>query len=94
MDIEQLKLVLDTVNAAGDGATTLAMIYMGKEFLIEAAITAVFGASVVCVYRLIRNAQTCEQHIAEIASVAGFTTPLSRRELEFIKTRLKETAAR
>ncbi len=33
MDIEQLKLILETVSGLGDGALTIALFWVGKHFL-------------------------------------------------------------
>lgn len=37
MDIEQLKLILDTVGAAGEGAQTVALTWFGVYFMTEIA---------------------------------------------------------
>lgn len=51
MDIEQLKLILETVNAAGEGAYSIAIFWIARELLIGVLWWAAF---VYAVYRVSR----------------------------------------
>jgi hypothetical protein len=91
MDIEQLKLVLEAAAAAGDSAMTIAIIFMAKDFIIDAVMCAMFTAAGVGGYRLLKAAaiEAREHHqLRCIAQAAGTSLPLNAREMAEITRRV------
>ena len=56
MDIEQLKLILDMVSSAGDGAFVIAIIYFAKSFLLTLVVIGSFLWSLKSVLGTMSNA--------------------------------------
>ena len=56
MDIEQLKLILDMLGAAGEGSVTLFVLYLGYSLIQTAAWASVPIVLFVLGYRAIKNA--------------------------------------
>lgn len=85
MDIEQLKLILETVGAAGDGAFTLAMIYFAlgllKSFLAPGAFIVVVAIIAKAIIHSVDKCQAFDVKKAEASK---------RAELEFYHTRYPE----
>jgi len=54
MDIEQLKLILETIGAAGEGARDLAYVWFGLQFLRALLDPAVVIVLILTAYHLIK----------------------------------------
>lgn len=54
MDIEQLKLILETLQAAGQGASTLVLVWLAVDVVKAALACSVFATGVYFFYRLVR----------------------------------------
>lgn len=55
MDIEQLKLILETVNAAGEGAYTIALLWLFKSYFETLAFAGVVIYALKVFNKLIRS---------------------------------------
>ena len=80
MDIEQLKLILEVVGAASDGAKDLALLWLGLAFF-KSTIGWGFGFTVLyAAYRLARRAIIPDSLLGTIGELAGIGYPISRKE--------------
>lgn len=70
MDIEQLKLILEAANAAGEGAMTLAYLWIGKSIALSLVGYSIWGGLVLGVYKVISRLITVVFNADKIANVA------------------------
>jgi len=87
MDIEQLKLILDTLSAAGDGAKDIALLYIGYQYFSSLCVVAVLGGLLIGAYKLFcRLADNIKnlQWLSELLEV-DLTTYISPSKEEQIK---------
>ncbi len=54
MDIEQLKLILETLQMAGQGTSTLVLVWLAVDVVKTALVCSVSAAGIYFIYRLIR----------------------------------------
>jgi|GEM_PF-3168688 len=80
MDIEQLKLILETLAAAGDGAMTFALLWLAKEFLIGLGCLVGFVWLANSGLRIVAHNARWER----IANEANTTLPLSKYDTNAI----------
>ena len=89
MDIEQLKLILETLGAAGEGTKQLVLIYFAYLFAKAACIGALFGSLIFIVYRValrIVHAATFEGRIRDVFGISCYlTSEESARIIEWAK---------
>ena len=89
MNIEELKLILETLNAAGSGAARIAVLWMLLGFaksLVSPAVTCVLG---VLVLRIGRDFLDKFSFIVQVAHALGTITPLTARERRECLDRIK-----
>ena len=78
MDIEQLKLILETLEAAGEGAFWIALLWIGKGYFLGTLFAAVFITFVGLGYKLIkRNIDACTDE-AQFRGIVEDAANLSR----------------
>ena len=84
MDIEQLKLILDTVEAAGAGAYTIALLWLGLGALEVMALAAVPISIVVIICRASVSVSTTAQLVKDLYWVdtnAGWRPDFSKNRI-------------
>lgn len=82
MDIEQLRLILDLVRGAGEGAYVIALLWVLRDYFTFTVFMAVLCGGLRGGYLLIRNRSYAENFMEDIAAICK-TDYLygSRREL-------------
>lgn len=76
MDLEQLKLILETIEQAGGGAKTLALVYFAKELVVSAL---GFGVVAYAIKTIVGAIQAGFLSI-EIGRIFGYVTPFNQSE--------------
>lgn len=82
MDIEQLKLILETLGAAGEGTKELALIYFGYLFAKAIGLGLLLAGLITCAYKLISRALGASTIETELAKLIDTYPPLSKGERE------------
>ncbi len=89
MDIEQLKLILEMVGAAGDGAKDLALLWIALVFVKGMVGCTILAGTVYGAYRLSIIAINGNTLLGEVARMLGTSLPLSRSERAGVKQALQ-----
>ena len=71
MNIDELKLILTTVQAAGQGAYTLAILWFATEMLKYLVGMGILAASVVLTSRIILHAINLNQFGGKVLAILG-----------------------
>lgn len=69
MDIEQLRLILDLVRDAGEGAYVIALLWVLRDYFTFTVFMAVFCGSLRGGYLLLRNHSDAEKFVQDIAAI-------------------------
>ena len=93
MDIEQLKLILEMVGAAGDGAKDLALLWFVLAFLQSAVGYAIWTALLVMAYRVVMMLIDHLSFGNEIVCALGSYPPLDRRDKKQVIAAIKAWTA-
>jgi hypothetical protein len=89
-ELQILEKLINMLGNAGEGAYTLIVLFIVKDYFLIAAFfsTAIFV--VIKVVELIKENAIKESFLDELAELIGTTQPLDKRDKERIKNILKE----
>ena len=88
MDIEQLKLILEAAQAAGDGAVQVVFVWFALKFVGLFLKCGLIGGLILGAFRLIRRAITSFSFLEKIESEIGdsfYHESTKRKFLKFLR---------
>jgi len=74
MDIEQLKLIIEAISSAGDGAFKFAVLWLCKDLILSLLSKALILFMVIVIYRTIRYLIHIINGVERIQDAAGWNT--------------------
>ena len=80
MDIEQLRLVLEAASAAGQGAYTLAIMWIAKDFLQFIIAMGLIVALIWCAYKLFSRLIAKHEFETDVMNALGISVYLTDEE--------------
>lgn len=75
MDIEQLKLVLEAANTAGEGAFVIALMWIGKAYFGQLVSLILGGGAFYLIYRVIKAVFESNAFLGQTRAVVGVLIP-------------------
>jgi hypothetical protein len=88
LDIEQLKLILETLGAAGEGTKELALIYFGYLLIKAIGVAAIFATLFLVIYRVamaIVRAVSLEGRLVDALSLSYMSPSKMTEVIEWAK---------
>ena len=92
MDIEQLKLILDAAQAAGEGAYSIVIVWFSLQFLKTLLLFGVVIGALTGIYKLIKRAIDADDWKSRLEAVMGCDLYYEKEKNTFWNW-LKERAA-
>lgn len=80
MDIEQLKLILETLNAASADAQNLVLLYFGFELLRFVLGLSLLAGTVVTLYKIVLFVNRKDTFEADVMAALNISTYMGRAE--------------